>query len=197
MQQKRDKTRSQSAADDAHRGIPRDAKGDPIFLILPPVMRARYDKQMAQCESAWRKGELLAVAEAAVRSQLYRQPIPAWLADAIVELAVKRRTPKQAKQYREAQKDLARYILVRDLKVGIPGHYEPIADLTWEEAYAEASCMLEGTLAKGGEDTMKRAYEDVRNDLKAGHSGKYLCSRIGDTATTESPTPTAQLSSLG
>ena len=89
MQQKRDKTRSQSAADDAHRGIPRDAKGDPIFLILPPVMRARYDKQMAQCESAWRKGELLAVAEAAVRSQLYRQPIPAWLADAIVELAVK------------------------------------------------------------------------------------------------------------
>jgi hypothetical protein len=129
---------------------------------------------MASCEAAWREGEILAVAEAAEWSRQFRQPIPAWLADAVVEFAVKRRSPAQAKRHRAAQTDLARYMLVRDLKVGIPGVYEPTADLTWEKAYAEASRMLDGTLAKGSEDTMKRAYEDVKNDLKAGHSGKYF-----------------------
>jgi hypothetical protein len=117
MRQKRDK----APANDDQAGIPHDANGDPIFLILPPVLRARYDEKMAQCESAWREGEPLAVAEAQELTCLYRQPIPVWLGEAVVQLAVKRRTKKQAKRHREAQKNFARYSLVRDLKVGIPG----------------------------------------------------------------------------
>jgi len=147
MRQRRDKIRSPEADDDDHRGIPRDAAGNPIFFLLSPVLQEQYDKQMAQCEAAWRGGEPLAVAEAAVRSQLYRQPPPAWVADAVVELAVKCRTKKQAKRQ-----------LVRALKQ---------ANRTWPEAYTEASSMLEGTLARGDEDTIARANKAVTRDLKA------------------------------
>jgi hypothetical protein len=158
MRQQRDKASPPNAsAGDDHRDIPRDAQGNPIFLILPPAMRERYGSQMAQCEAAWRGGEPLAVAEAVVRSQLHPQPIPVWVADAVVELAVKRRTKKQAKRHLEAQKDLARFELVRDLKA---------ANRTWPEAYAEASSMLAGTLAQGDDDTMSRAYKAVKRDLK-------------------------------
>ena len=175
MRQKRDKAPPPKSADDDHAGIPRDANGDPVFLILPPVMRARYDEKMAQCESAWREGESLAVAEAIVLACIYRQPISSWLADAVVQLAVRRRTKTQAKRHREAQKNFARYSLVRDLKVGIPGLYGPDdAGLTWPDAWNEASRLLEGTLAKGDDDTIKRAYADVKRDLKAGRSGKYF-----------------------
>jgi hypothetical protein len=167
MRQRRDKTGppNASAADD-HCGIPRDAEGNPISLVLPRAMRERYENQIAQCEAAWRAGEPLAAAEAAVQCQLYRQPIPTWLADAVVELAMRRRTKKQAKRYQEVQKDRPRFELVRDLKV---------ANRTWPEAYAEASGMLEGTLARGDEDTMRRAYKAVKRDLKAGrYAGKYF-----------------------
>jgi hypothetical protein len=34
--------------------------------------------------------------------------------------------------------------------------------------------MLEGTLAGGDDDTMKRAYDKVKRDLKAGRGGKYF-----------------------
>jgi hypothetical protein len=173
MRQKRDKTPPPKSADDDHAGIPRDANGDPIFLILPPVMRARYDGKMAQCESAWREGESLAVAEAIALARIYRQPISSWLADAVTQLAVRRRTKAQAKRQREAQKSFARYTLVRDLMLGIPGLYPKAADITWPEAYVEASRLLKGTLAGGDEDTMKRSYADVRRDLKNGRGGKY------------------------
>jgi hypothetical protein len=171
MRQRRDKTRPSKAATAAnHRGIPRDAKGVPIFLILPPALQERYDKQMAQCEAWWRGGEPLAAAEAAVRSQLYRQPIPAWLADAIVELAVKGRTPKRAQQYQEDQKNRVGYEWVRDLKAAKRKGQRT----TWLEAYAEASSMLEGTLAQGDEDTMSRAYKIVKHDLRARRGHKYF-----------------------
>jgi hypothetical protein len=128
-------------------------------------MRAKYQARMARCEAAWCEGEPLAVAEAATWTHLHRQPIPAWLADAIVELTVKGRTPAQAKRHQEAQKDLTRYRLVCALKE---------AGWSWLEAYARASGMLEGTLAKGDEETMARSYKAVKDDLKKGRWGEYF-----------------------
>ena len=174
MQQKRDKTPPPKSVDDGHAGIPHDANGVPIFLICRRSCGRASSKKLVQCEAAWREGKSLAVAEAQELTRFYRQPIPAWLGEAVVELAVKRRTKKQAKRHLEAQKNFARYSLVRDLKVGIPGLYEPAAALTWPDAWNEASRLLEGTLAKGDEDTMKRAYADVKRDLTAGRSGKYF-----------------------
>jgi hypothetical protein len=175
MRQRRDKAgQPNPAADDDHRGIPRDEHGVPVLFVLPPAMRARYDEKLARCEAAWREGEPLAIAEAATLSSLHRQPIPKWLEQAIIELAAKRRTPAQAKRCEEARKDWIRYTVVRDLKLGIPGIYKPIAKLSWDDAYAEASRVLQGTPAAGEESTMKRAYAAVRGDLGKGRHGKYF-----------------------
>ena len=56
-------------------------------------------------------------------------------------------------------------MLVRDLHA---------ANRTLEEARAEASALLAGTLAAGDETTMKRAYIAVKRDLKAKRGGRYF-----------------------
>jgi hypothetical protein len=162
---------------DHHHDIPRDAEGDPVFLILPAPMRADYEKVMANCEAAWRAGEPLAVAEAATCVHLYRQPIPKWLEQAIVELAINQRTKQQAKHYTEAQLQLRRYMTVRDLKLDINFSQETakrIADISWEEAYERAAEILAGTSAAGSAATMKADYQKVQRNLNAGHGGKYF-----------------------
>jgi hypothetical protein len=178
MRQKRDKTDLQNADDDDHRGIPRDAKGDPIFLILPEGVRAKYQARMAACESAWREGEPLAVAEAVTRTHHHRQPIPAWLEQAVVELAMARRSDSQAKRHAESGLHLMRYMAVRDLKVGTPGqnrrYIPPAVRMSWEKAYEQAAEMLAGTAAAAEPATMKNSYQKVKRELKAGHSGQYF-----------------------
>jgi hypothetical protein len=171
MRQKRDKAGSSEPSDDGHAGIPDDENG---ILTLSAPDRVRYEERLAACAAAWREGESLAAAEAVVWVHLYRQSVPPWLADAVVELAIRRRTPAQAKRYEEARKDWIRYTVVRDLKLGVPGIYGPIAKLSWEDAYAEASRVLKGTHAAGEESTMKRAYAAVRGDLGKGRHGKYF-----------------------
>jgi hypothetical protein len=152
-------------ADDDHRGIPRDANNDPIFLILPDGVRAKYQARMAACESAWREGgDPLVAAEATSWTHTHRQPIPAWLEQAIVDLAMARRSGAQAKRHAESGLHLVRYMTVRDLKVG----------MTWDEAHNKAAEMLAKTPAAGSADTMKSSYAKVRRDLKARHAGKYF-----------------------
>lgn len=139
---------------------------------------------MAACEAAWREGEPLAVAEAATWTHQYQQPIPAWLEQAIVELAMARRSDAQAKRHAESGLHLVRYMTVRDLKVGTPvgasapgqpGRYTPPAvRMSWDEAREQAAELLAGTPAAGGADTMKRSYDIVKRDLKARHAGKYF-----------------------
>ena len=130
---------------------------------------------MSSCKAAWGEGEPLAVAEAETWAFLYRQPIPAWLERAVFDLAIGRRSKSQAKRLRNAAIQMARYSTVRDLKVGIPGLYDPItAETPWERIYAMASEGLAGSRAAGSADTMKKAYQNVRRDLKKGRGGKYF-----------------------
>jgi hypothetical protein len=175
MRQRRDKTKHPEDGDDGHRGIPRDADGNPIFLILPAKMRATLDRYLEQCEAAWREGEPLAVAEALTWIYLYRQPVPKWLEEAVVALAIGRRTKQQAKHLLEANIRVLRYQTVRDLKVGIPGRYGPSnADRSWEETYEKAAEILRGTRVAGSSATMKADYMQVRRDYRAGRHGKYF-----------------------
>lgn len=166
-------------ADDDHPGIPRDANGDPIFLILPDGVRAKYQARMTACEAAWReRGDPLVVSDATSWTHVHRQPIPAWLEQATVELAMARRSDDQAKRHVEAGIHLVRYRTVRDLKVGTPGqngrYIPPAVGMTWPEAYEQAAEMLAGTPAEASAETMKADYAKVRRDLKAGHAGKYF-----------------------
>jgi len=171
-----------------HQHIPRDANGDPIFLILPAAMRASYEEQLAACKAGWGEGEPLAVAEAQSLTHYYRQPSPAWLEEAVVQLTVKCRTKAQAKRYAEAQIRMARYRQVHTLKIGQAGGYlrtvedgrkvheliRPDESMSWEKARAKASDLSAGKLEVGKASTMKTGYDTVQNDLNEGHSGKYF-----------------------
>jgi hypothetical protein len=133
---------------------------------------------MAQCEAAWREGEPLAVAEAATLSRLYRQPIPAWLEQAIVELAMAGRSKRQAKRHVESRIHLERYEAVREFKIGAlvsEGNMTlQLPAKSWDEAYECAAAMMAGTPMAGDIETMKASYCRVRRDLNAKHFGKYF-----------------------
>jgi hypothetical protein len=204
MRQRRDKTRRRKADNDVprkadnenHHGIPRDAKGDPIFLILPPPMQTRYEEKLALCEAAWREGEPLAAAEAATLSHLYRQPIPAWLERAIVELAMARRSGRQAKRHIESRIHLGRYEAVRDFKAGAlireaDNKVRQLPPQSWPEAYDMAAEMLAGTPMAGDAETMKASYCRVRRDLNARRFGKYFTLKDWRYANNGKPNPRA------
>jgi hypothetical protein len=155
-------------SDDDHRGIPRDERGVPIFLILPPALRAKYEAQMEVCRKGWEAGETLAMAEATTLTFAHRQPIPAWLEAAIVKVAMARRPAAQARRHAELDKHFTRYRAVRSLKA---------AGLTWDKAYARAAKRLANTFAAGTDDTMAASYKEVLREIKAGRTGQYFMLR--------------------
>jgi hypothetical protein len=161
-----------------HQWIPRDDKGAPIFLVLPPTLRAQYEEQMRLCEAAWREGEPLAVAEATTCAHLHRQPVPKWLEQAVVELAMGRRSPAQAKRYTAAQIRFWRHMTVRDLKLDIDFSTgkarRRIPKISWEEAFERAAELLAKTPMAGSAETMKRDYSMMQGDLNSGRFGKYF-----------------------
>jgi hypothetical protein len=98
-----------------HHGIPRDADGAPIFLILPPGVLRSYQRKMRPCERGWReRQDPAAVAQAIVHVFLFRQVLPAWLADAVQVLAYSKRTDHDTQRARNAAVRLARFQAVRD-----------------------------------------------------------------------------------
>jgi hypothetical protein len=152
--------------------IPRDAAGDPVFLILPDRIRASYDRKLAACEAGWREtGDPASVGEAAILVYSHRQPLPRWLAEAVAMLAINRRGKAHAKRADEAAADSSRYRTVRDVKAG----------RTWEAAYGRAAEALAGTYAEGSADAMKRSYQKVKRDLREGRSGRYFTPKIPNT----------------
>jgi hypothetical protein len=157
MRQNRDKGRPKKAAADSLGSIPCD--------------RAEFEAYMAMCEAAWRAGETLAVAEATRWSRQHQQPVPAWVDDAVFRLALRCRRPSTNKRLEDAQRQLIRYVAVRDLRqVGLKARPKK----SWLWAYEEASDKLKGTFARGSDETMKAAYNKVAGDLKAGRQGKYF-----------------------
>jgi hypothetical protein len=153
--------------DDGHRGIPRDAEGNPIFLILPPGMQAQYDRRMEKCEKGWLATHHPGfISEAEAWRFLHRQPGTLWLSEAIMGLTVKRLTKTYVTR---AYNDAVR--LMRCEAVQTAKREE---GLSWGQAYKRAAELLKGTHAAGKPSTMKKAYVDVMADLKAGRGSIYL-----------------------
>jgi len=145
------------------------------------LIRAKRQERMAACEAAWREGEVLAIAEAMTWARAYNPHVPAWLEEAVVQLAIAVRRDQQAKNYAQAAIRLKRYMAVRDLKFGRPVvadgklRYVPqVPKKTWPKAFVQASELLAKTSAAGSPDMMKDAYYSVRNHLDRGQSGKYF-----------------------
>ena len=147
--------------------IPRDASGNPVFLILPAGVRATYDRWMKNCRDGWLATEdPWAVTEAHFLTMIHRQVSPLWLDEAIHNLADKQRTKAHAKRAREASIRLLRYSAVRDAKRD---------GMTWEASYAEAERVwASNPQVAATADVMRKAYVAVKKDLKAGRGGRYF-----------------------
>jgi hypothetical protein len=102
------------AIEPGYERIPRDAAGNPVFLILSDSDRKRYDRWMKSCEAGWRDSkDPWAVSEAHTLTFCYRQVSPAWLDEAVYLLACKRRTKIYPKRAQDADVRLTRYRAVR------------------------------------------------------------------------------------
>jgi hypothetical protein len=155
------------AIEPGYERIPRDAAGNPIFLILPEADQQRYDRWMKRCEAGWRETQdPFAFTEALTFAFIHRQPIPAWLDEAGFLLACHRRTKDDAKRALEAGVRFRRYRAVIAAKA---------SGLSCDKAKKQASVMLaEDTYARGKPGTIWKAYQVVKRDLKAGRGGKYF-----------------------
>jgi hypothetical protein len=151
-----DETDDRRAADEAddHPGIPRDADGVPIFLILPPGMEKSYDRKLTRCRAGWQAtGDPAFVVEAQILTYTHRQPLLLWLTEAVTTLGTNRRSKDHAKRALEAHVRFTRYDALRTAK----GH-----GLRWliDEAKAAAEAA-----AKAKKD--KRAARDAKAKAEA------------------------------
>jgi hypothetical protein len=156
---------TETAGCDCHENIPKDENGDPIFLILPPAMRAKYEKRMAGLERAWNATKDPAYfREANAWAHIYRQPTPRWLYEAGDALAAGRRTKQHDERYLDAQRHRLRYETVRDFRE---------AGWTEDEALDKAVEELKGTIAFAARSTIKGSYDRMKREFKAKRFGHY------------------------
>jgi hypothetical protein len=152
-------------ADDDHRGIPRDAEGNPVYLILPPDMRAEYERKLAACWAGWEATrDPAAPMEALVLALNYRQPPQLCFVEAACAVMSKRRTKGYVTLRTNATKRWMRFVAVRAAKR---------RGVTWEAARGDASDEMARTAARGEARTMKADYDEVIRDLKEGRSALY------------------------
>jgi hypothetical protein len=151
-----------------HRDIPKDANGDPIFLVLPDGVRANYERKMRKCEIGWKaSGDPAFVAEAQTWTHLHRQPPPLWLSEAVIEVCAVRRTKGDVTRGYNAAVRWMRYDAVRRAAERMP----------WEDAYGAAAEELSRIRGAGTARTarmMKKAYVEVAADIRNGHGAYYL-----------------------
>jgi hypothetical protein len=158
-----------------HSDIPCDADGVPIFFVLPPELRASYDKKLARCEAGWRAtGDPAFAIEAYVLTHLHRQPPLLWVTEAACSSAARRRTKGHVTRALNAAIRRMRYEAVRDAHGGGPKR----GGLTWSAAYRRAAETWAQTRARGESSTMETAYKKVKRDLKQGRFGRYAIPKM-------------------
>src|SRR5262249_58456903 len=148
---------------DGRSGIPCDANGVPIFFVLPPELRASYDKKLARCEAGWRAtGDPAFAVEAIVLTHLHRQPPLLWVTEAVCSLATKRRTKGYVTRAFNAGIRRMRYEAVRRAHGGGPKR----GGLTLEAAYQRAVENLAPTRAAGQSASLRGGDQKGERELK-------------------------------
>ena len=156
-----------SETDDDHPGIPHDADGNPIFLILPPDMQAEYDRKLEMCRAGWQAtDDPAAPMEALVLAYCYRQPPQFWFVEAACMVMSKRRTKRYMTRRYNATIKWMRYEQVR--------HAVREEGLHWPQAYRRAAERLAKTTAKAEWPSMKADYDEVARDIKQGRGALYV-----------------------
>jgi C4-dicarboxylate-specific signal transduction histidine kinase len=150
---------------DCHENILKDANGDPIFLILPPAIRAKYEERLSGFEQAWNATKDPAYfREANAWAHFHRQPTPRWLFEAGDEVAAGRRTKQHDERYLDAMRHWMRYQTVRAFRE---------AGCTEDEALDKACKELERRRAAVSKYTIKDSYDRIKREFKAKRHGRY------------------------
>jgi hypothetical protein len=154
-------------ADEVYGLVLDDAAGGSNAAVLPPEVKADYDRQMAACETVWRATEEpLAVAEALTLVYLFRQTLPAWVEAAAVSIIIDQRTAKQARRHRESMRHMWRYMYVHGFRK---------RNIPLREAAERAQAVLKGTgIASVTVDEIIESYWKVRHDIEAGRQAEYF-----------------------
>jgi len=134
---------------------------------LPAGLIEKAPEHLALHERLFNKGELpeerlIALRDAIIVCAWYRVAPPKWIADAVTELCYKQidadRRPGRLGSYRARLRQhrihLIRWAAVRHLRDNCPERAQ-----TWNQAYAEASRELRGTIAQGGDEAMAASYK--------------------------------------
>jgi hypothetical protein len=154
---------------DPHRDIPKDANGDPIFLILPDGVRASYERKLENAKRAWlATGDPGALRQAAAHIKFHRQPMPDWVFDALMTFLTGLRGDSDVKRAKNNAVHSQRYQVVRDEKADAEA--APGIEMSVDEASARAAAKFK-TL--GSAEDLRRSYFKVRKALKQGLGGAF------------------------
>lgn len=134
---------------------------------LPDGLIEKAPEHLALYEKLFRESDLpedrfIALRDAIVLCAWYRVPPPKWIADEVTELCYRQihadrrpgRLGTHRARFRQYRIHLIRWAAVRHLKFNNPERAR-----TWNEAYAEASRELRGTIAQGSEESMAASYK--------------------------------------
>jgi hypothetical protein len=150
-----------------HDNVPKDAKGVPVFFILPDGVRASYERKLRSSKRAWlATGDPGALRKAAYDIKYHRQPEPDWYFDAIVTLLTGMRSDDDVQRAQRNAVHSQRYQIVRDILADNAADPEMSVDDACEHAANRFA-------AYGSWQDFKRSYYKVKKALKQGYGAAF------------------------
>jgi hypothetical protein len=122
--------------------------------------REHIARRLDLLEHDWRRGDLLAAAEAARLCRLYRQPPPPWLVNAIATLVDQHMTDAEKRDRRAFDDHRDRWEAVRELRERRHQRLEQFNDgrgMRWEKIWRHVADVL-----GCGEEAVRRSYRLIK-----------------------------------
>jgi hypothetical protein len=119
-----------------------------------------FARRLDLLEQDWRRGDLLAAAEATSLCQLYRQPPPPWLVDAIAALIDQHMTDAEKRHRRAFDEHRNRWEAVRELRARrypLREQFEDERGMRWEKIYRHVAEVL-----GCGEEAVRHSYRLIK-----------------------------------
>jgi hypothetical protein len=120
----------------------------------PEQKRKRmFWKYLFEQQIAWDAGDTLAVARGVHTCKVLREPLPRWLADAVLTFIDRRLTAAEWQRQYNLAIHTMRWQAVKESRArGLP----------WGKCWSDASNMLSGTGAAGGKEAVRTSYKLIQ-----------------------------------
>ncbi len=131
------------------------------------------DRRLSECERSFQDGNLGSLLDALHYCEEYEQKLPEWIYTGLYELIIDAvyggNIKKWGTKYKSDMIDYTRYDVINECIDN---------NLRWSDVYGAASTILENTIAKGGDEAMKKSYQRVLRNSKS-NPGRYrICKHI-------------------